>query len=369
MLLKSFFALTTTFVLTVSGYAQICIPTVTVQHGLAVNIRPCDADGDGIADTNLVQLRVSDLVIAVRNHCDNQPLQYRLRKSGQGVGMPADTMVTFTCTELGVQNLEVWVRNAQGRTNMVHTYILVQTNSEECGDNPSMVSTGCTPDVLGPQIFARNSLRTCVRIVGDNPPSATVHVSQFVETVRDNCGGPFEYRIRKAGQGTGVPSQTELSFNCNNELGQQNVEIWAGDASGNWAYALTYVIVDDQIVSICDNQPTPLPVGCALDETKPALVVRHGITQSINYPEGGKKTRVYVQDFIISATDECSALLDIRISKAGQFAEPPPPGQTEMIFDCSELGQQNVDIWVLDESGNWTVVLTYVIIQDNDESC
>lgn len=368
MWLKSFFTIVTTLAVTWAAQAQICIPTVTVQHGVAVNIGPFDSDGDGMTDISRVQVHVRDLVIAVRNHCDNKPLQYRIRKSGQGVGMPADTVVTFNCTELGQQYVEVWVRNSMGRVNWVTTYILVQDNTFECGDDPHTVSTSCSPDALGPRIFVRNGLRTSLRIVGDNPPSATVHVDQFVETVRDNCDGPLEYRMRKYGQGTGVPSQTEVTFNCS-ELGMQGVEIWAVDASGNWGFSFSYVIVETYLANVCDNPPPPLPADCTPDQTLPYLVLRDGIAQSINHPEGGKRARVYAQDFIVSATDECSDIVDIRIRKAGQGTNAPPPGQTNILFNCAELGQQDVEIWVMDAAGNWTFVLTYVIIQDNDESC
>lgn len=368
MWLKSFFTIVTTLAVTWAAQAQICIPTVTVQHGVAVNIGPFDSDGDGMTDIVAAQVHLSDFLVAVRNHCDNKPLRFGMRKAGQGLGMPTDTVLQFKCDELGQQIIEIWVRNAQGRTNVVQTALIVQTHFAECSGNPSMVSTACAPDVLPPTIVARSGLRTCVRIVGDNPPQATVQVSQFVETVRDNCGGPFEYRIRKAWQGTGVPSQTEVTFDCS-ELGQRNVEIWVGDASGNWAYALTSVIVEANTIGMCIDPPTPLPVGCSPDQTSPYLVLRSGLAQSINWPEGTKRTRVHAQDFIISATDECSGIVDIRIRKAGQGQGPPPPGQTQQLFTCAELGQQNVEIWVMDAAGNWTFVLTYVIIQDNDESC
>jgi len=368
MWLKSFFTTVAVLAMTVAAQAQICIPTVTVQNGVAVNIGLIDTNGDGMTDLVAAQVQLSDFLVAARNHCDNKPLRFGLRKAGQGAGMPTDTVVQFKCDELGQQNVEVWVRNAQGLMNMVQTYVFV-LNYNACGGNPPAVSTACTPDVLAPTIIARNGLATYVRIVGDNPLGATVHVSQFVATVRDNCGGPFEYRIRKAGQGTGVPSETEVTFNCANELGQQNVEIWVGDASGNWAYALTYVVVQDNFAGTCDDPPTPVPAGCSPDQTRPYLVVRDGLAQSINYPEGGKHTRVYVNDFIVTATDECSPFVDIRISKASQNPTLPPPGQTHLLFTCNELGQQNVEIWLMDAAGNWTFVQTYILIQDNDESC
>lgn len=367
MLFKSITSIAAALLLFTAASAQTCIPTVTAQNGLAVNIHPLDSDGDGTTDMIGAQIHLSDLLLAARNNCDAKPLRFGLRKAGQGVGMPQDTILTFDCTELGQQQVEVWVRNAQGRVNYVQTVVSIQDNSGECGGNPAALSTHCSPDVLAAEIVVRSNVVTSLRVEGTNPPSVTLPVLSFVKSVRDNCGGAFEYRIRKAGQGVGVPVETALTFDCS-ERGATFVEIWVGDAAGNWAFTQSIAWILISTAGVCDNAPAPVAIGCNPDETMPFLAVT-GLSQPIAWPEGGKRTRVYASDFVIIANDACSATLDVRISKSGANQTPPPPGQTSLIFTCTELGQQNVDIWLIDAAGNWIKVTTYVRIEDTLSSC
>jgi len=367
MLFKSISSIFTAFLFFATASAQTCIPTVTVQHGFAVNIHPIDSDGDGMTDMIGAQIRLSDLVVKARNHCDSRPLKLAMRKAGEGIGMPADTMLTFDCSELGKQNIEVWVRNAMGRMNFSVTFVDVQDNYGDCIPEP-FPSAVCSPDVLAPEILLLHGLAACVRVEGSNLPSVTLEAAMFVKAVYDNCSGPFEYRIRKAGQGTGTPNETSVTFDCS-ELGKQNVDIWVGDPSGNWSFTQSFVEVQDNWpVLICLNPLSVIP-GCSPDQTSPLLVVLSGLSQPIAWPEGGKKSRVYASDFVRVANDACSPATEIRIRKAGQGAGVPPAGQTELLFPCSELGQQNVEIWLLDAAGNWTMVITWVYIQDNTGNC
>lgn len=367
MLFKSILSLFAALMFAATVSAQTCIPTITAQNGLAVNIHPLDSDGDGMTDMVGAQIRLSDLVVKTRNHCDSRPLKLAMRKAGQGTGMPVDTILTFDCTELGKQEIEVWVRNAMGRMNFTVTFVDVQDNLKICIP-ATFPSALCATDVLAPEIILLNGLASCVRVTGANPPSITLEADMFVKSVYDNCSGPFEYRIRKAGDGTGVPNETEITYGCN-DLGKQNVEIWVGDPSGNWSFTQSFVEVQDNwLMSICLNPTTVIP-GCSPDQTPPLLVVPNGLAQHIAWPEGGKRTRVYASDFVRVASDACSPTTEVRIRKAGQGTGVPPAGQTDLLFTCNELGKQNVEIWLLDATGNWIMVLTSVEIQDNTSNC
>ena len=44
---------------------------------------------------------------------------------------------------------------------------------------------------------------------------------------------------------------------------------------------------------------------------------------------------------------------------------PPSTADTSWIFDCSNIGTNTVDIWILDINGNWAYTSTYIIVQDN----
>ena len=78
----------------------------------------------------------------------------------------------------------------------------------------------------------------------------------------DNCTPQSElkYRIGRA-QGpnqTGVPTETSLIFTCADRAAPVQVDMWVGDAFGNWDYCTTYIIVQNNMGANC-----PAIVGTA----------------------------------------------------------------------------------------------------------
>jgi hypothetical protein len=105
-------------------------PTVVCLNGLSVNIMP----------TGMIQMWATDfLQYAEDNYAQTQYLQYGIRKCGQGAGFPVDgnnnpnTQVTFNCTELGTQCVELWAIDLAGNADYCETYIIVQDNAGNCG--------------------------------------------------------------------------------------------------------------------------------------------------------------------------------------------------------------------------------------------
>jgi hypothetical protein len=105
-------------------------PTVVCLNGLSVNIMP----------TAMIQMWASDfLQYAEDNYTQTQYLKYAIRKCGQGAGFPVDgnnnpiTNVTFDCTELGTQCVELWAIDLAGNADYCETYIIVQDNAGNCG--------------------------------------------------------------------------------------------------------------------------------------------------------------------------------------------------------------------------------------------
>ena len=343
--------------------AQYCIPTVTVYNGFSVNIRPIDTNGDQITDIEgAAALRRSDVILNANNPCSNEALQFGMRKSGTGTGMPTDTMVWFNCTDLGTQLVEIWVRNTSGGTNFSETYVIVQDNKAVCGPPPTSLSTACQQDQIPPEVLSFNGFSGTIMRVGNGMPMLVVPLSAFVRSTRDECGGDFIYGIRKSGTGSGPTTDQTVSFDCD-ELGTQLVEIWAGDQSGNWDYSYTYVIVQDHL-GLCGTPPLPLPTACSPDEMPPSILTINGLVQSITWQGPGPVAKLRVEDFIKTAKDKCGKQMTYRISKTVQNSQPPPSGSNTVYFDCNELGTQLVDIWLFDASGNMSKSETYVIVQD-----
>lgn len=344
--------------------AQECSPTITVYSGLAVNIHPIDANKDGMTDFPGAVVRMSDLILRADDYCNGKPFKFGIRRTGQGTNMPADTMLIFTCQDLGYQEVEVWVCNVQGYTSYATAVVNIQDNRNACENPPLPAPAKCAPDNIAPELLLHDGLAGSLRPGSAGTPFMPVSVGPFIHKTYDNCAGPFQYRMRKAGYGTGVPQDSIVVFNCD-ELGVQPVEIWAGDASGNWDQVQTYVQVEDPYET-CGNPSLPPLAGCWPDQTPPQLLVHSGFGQSLTWQPGGLVTRFYAEDFIHQGRDKCHDHMGWRISKPAQggTVKPPAGAGQSVLFDCSEAGPQIVWIWLRDGAGNWTKVATIALVQN-----
>jgi hypothetical protein len=104
-------------------------PTVVCINGLSVNIMP----------TGMITLWASDFLQYTEDNCTPAgQLKIGMRKCGSGTGFPADangnpiTNVTFDCSELGTQCVELWSMDAAGNADYCETYVIVQDNLGGC---------------------------------------------------------------------------------------------------------------------------------------------------------------------------------------------------------------------------------------------
>ena len=104
-------------------------PTVVCINGLSANIMP----------TAMIQLWASDFLQYTEDNCTPAgQIRIGIRKCGQGTGFPFDgngnpiTGVTFDCTELGTQCVELWAIDAEGNADYCETYVIVQDNLGNC---------------------------------------------------------------------------------------------------------------------------------------------------------------------------------------------------------------------------------------------
>ena len=118
-------------------------PTVVCLNGLAVNIMP----------TGMISMWASDFLQYTEDNCTpSNKLKIGIRKAGQPdgqgntTGFPRDasgnpqTSVTFTCSELGQQEVELWSIDLAGNADFCATYIIVQDNSGICASDKATVA-------------------------------------------------------------------------------------------------------------------------------------------------------------------------------------------------------------------------------------
>ena len=113
-------------------------PTVVCINGLSVNIMP----------TGMITLWASDFLQYTEDNCTpSDQIDIAIVKSSQSTGtFPVDglgnpiTNVTFDCSELGPQPVQLWARDAAGNADFCETYVIVQDNMGNCnpGDQVSV---------------------------------------------------------------------------------------------------------------------------------------------------------------------------------------------------------------------------------------
>ncbi|HRI59030.1 MAG TPA: HYR domain-containing protein, partial [Saprospiraceae bacterium] len=111
-------------------------PTVVCHDGLSVNIMP----------SGMITIWALDFLQYAQDNCTpptstiptpNQ-LKFAIRKAGAGTGFPVDaqgdpiTSVTFDCTELGDQAVELWAQDAAGNAAYCQASITVQDPDGAC---------------------------------------------------------------------------------------------------------------------------------------------------------------------------------------------------------------------------------------------
>ncbi|MBV6443676.1 MAG: hypothetical protein EPGJADBJ_05459 [Saprospiraceae bacterium] len=104
-------------------------PTVVCLNGLSVNIMP----------GGMITLWAVDFLQYGEDNCTPANLlKYAIRKAGQGTGFPVDalgnpiTSVTFDCSELGEQPVELWAMDLAGNASFCQTFIDVQDPDGVC---------------------------------------------------------------------------------------------------------------------------------------------------------------------------------------------------------------------------------------------
>ncbi|MEZ4919840.1 MAG: T9SS type A sorting domain-containing protein, partial [Saprospiraceae bacterium] len=113
-------------------------PTVVCLNGLSVNIMP----------TGMITLWGSDFLQYGEDNCTPaDQLVYGVVESDQSTGsFPVDAQgnpllnVTFDCSELGPQPVQLWAMDAAGNADFCETYVIVQDNGGFCDPNSVAVA-------------------------------------------------------------------------------------------------------------------------------------------------------------------------------------------------------------------------------------
>ncbi|MFN0174772.1 MAG: hypothetical protein ACKVU0_09015 [Saprospiraceae bacterium] len=127
-----------------------------------------------------------------------------------------------------------------------------------------------------------------------------------------------------------------------------------------------------QLVHNADKNAPAFEPAPNLDLTPPTVTCLNGLSVNV-MPTGA--IQIWASDFLSSVSDNItpSAEIKIAVRKAGTgFGFPKDalgnPNQS-VLFDCSQLGSNAVELWAKDLAGNTAHCLTNLILQDNMMIC
>ncbi len=219
-------------------------PVIVCLNGLSANIMV----------TGQITIWTSDLVAYATD--DETPyidLVMGMRIAGTGSGFPSSSSFTFTCDNVGENEMELWVMDADGNTAYCTTTVIIMDAFNVC------------PDQTPPILTSLNDVSVSMSQTG----GYTLLASDLYVWAEDNVTpeDDLEIAIRVAGEGSGFPvdsfgqPQQSITLNCN-YLGDQFIEIWVRDAAGNASYTVSSFHLDDP-EGVCDQALT-------LDASAPA---------------------------------------------------------------------------------------------------
>ncbi len=109
-------------------------PTVICKN-IAAELMKVDINNDGINDGGRVEVWASEFLASAKDNCTlTSNLKFGVRRSGTGTGFPRlpngapQNSVEFTCPDLGVNLVEVWVIDASGNADYCEAQITIQDN-------------------------------------------------------------------------------------------------------------------------------------------------------------------------------------------------------------------------------------------------
>ena len=120
-------------------------------------------------------------------------------------------------------------------------------------------------------------------------------------------------------------------------------------------YDVRFVAMDN-----CNNQTACETTVKVVDCKKPTPYCKNGLIVEL-MPVIPPMVEVWAADLNDSSFDNCPG--DLVFSFAADTSE------TSIIYGCDNVGQNEVDIWVTDASGNQDFCTTEIIIQDNMDAC
>ncbi len=161
---------------------DISTPTPYCHYGLSIALMGIDDDGDGVNEDGMVEIWASDLDAGSFASCSSEEdLIFSFSSDSN------DNNKTFTCEDVGRNDVEIWVTDQYGKQSFCNTYVRVQNNAaniSDCEDSDEYSSVsgqlqihyGGSPDEVSMKAVGTSH-------VGEEFP---ITVTEVIETIVDS---------------------------------------------------------------------------------------------------------------------------------------------------------------------------------------
>jgi hypothetical protein len=187
--------------------------------------------------------------------------------------------------------------------------VVTVTVTDSSGNETVSEATVTIEDALPPEISTVDTLRISL----DEDEGATIEIGDVLISAADNC------ELADTGL-------SESAFNCD-DSGMSEITITVTDVSGNEAINTIIVIISENEIPELVTQKTTVSLS----------------------PEG--TASILASDVVQNASDNCR-ITDTIMSKA--------------LFGCEDIGENIIDITVIDASGNEITLQDTVVVNDFD---
>lgn len=217
-------------------------PSAYCLHSLATALMPIDTNQDGTPDDGMVEIWAKDLDRGSKSLCNYNPLRFSFSPD------PTDMSKTFTCDEVGKNEILIYITDSKGGQSACMVNIDVQNNSANIPDCTRKVDvpvdtlnishSGKIVDMFGQKMEDVSLSLTF------NKPNQTITVSQdSVEIIkRDsfyNASGYLLYFFRREWVVTTTSDTVTEFVRWNTKSDSTGSFVFKGEKRNDGAYSLT----------------------------------------------------------------------------------------------------------------------------------
>jgi len=196
-----------------TSHLNCCVAEDTLKVQLETRLSSIICQSGVVANLNIgsgspsALVWVTDLILDVYGRCGlPSPLEYGIRVAGTGTGFPiSQPNVTFDCNDLGINTVEIWVKDPAGNTDFCATIVTVQDNTGLCG-----------PEALEFVLYQNTpnpwSERTSIRFRLPGASEATLRVFDAVGRTLYTKSGFFQQGENRFDLDDWKPSSTGVLF-------------------------------------------------------------------------------------------------------------------------------------------------------------